>query len=158
MAQLRVYFATNRNHLPDNKLEIFGKTFNPDGVAVLQLAGVMAPKANLFARVSGGISTQVAARQIESAMVDQRVKGMVLVLNSPGGNVLGVPEFAQTIFEAATQKPLVVFSDEQILSAGYWAASAANSIKRHSAKPGWRRPMWIPTWPRKRSQPWGRRA
>ena len=57
---------------------------NPDGVAVLQLAGVMAPKANLFARVSGGISTQVAARQIESAMVDQRVKGMVLVLNSPG--------------------------------------------------------------------------
>ena len=101
---------------------------NPDGVAVLQLAGVMAPKANLFARVSGGISTQVAARQIESAMVDQRVKGMVLVLNSPGGNVLGVPEFAQTIFEAATQKPLVVFSDEQILSAGYWAASAANSI------------------------------
>lgn len=101
---------------------------NPDGVAVLQLSGVMAPKANLFARVSGGISTQVAARQIESAMVDQRVKGMVVVLNSPGGNVLGVPELAQTIFEAAARKPLVVFSDEQILSAGYWAASAANGI------------------------------
>ncbi|WP_294261506.1 S49 family peptidase [uncultured Comamonas sp.] len=101
---------------------------NPDGVAVLQLSGVMAPKANLFARVSGGISTQVAARQVESAMVDQRVKGMVVVLNSPGGNVLGVPELAQTIFEAAARKPLVVFSDEQILSAGYWAASAANGI------------------------------
>ena len=99
-----------------------------NGVAVLQLSGVMAPKANLFARVSGGISTQVAARQIESAMVDQRVKGMVVVMNSPGGNVLGVPELAQTIFEASAQKPLVVFSDEQILSAGYWAGSAANSI------------------------------
>ena len=37
MAQLRVHFATNRNHLPDNKLEIFGKTFNPDGVAALAL-------------------------------------------------------------------------------------------------------------------------
>ena len=36
MAQLRVHFATNRNHLPDNKLEIFGKTFNPDGVAALR--------------------------------------------------------------------------------------------------------------------------
>ena len=101
---------------------------NPEGVAVLQLSGVMAPKANLFARVSGGISTQAAERQIESAVVDQRVKGMVLVLNSPGGNVLGVPEFAQTIFEAAGRKPLVVFSDEQILSAGYWAGSAANAI------------------------------
>ena len=92
---------------------------NSDGVAVLQLSGVMAPKANLFAKVSGGISTQVAARQVESAMVDQRVKGMVVVLNSPGGNVLGVQELAQTIYEASAQKPLVIFSDEQILSAGY---------------------------------------
>jgi esterase/lipase superfamily enzyme len=32
----RVYFATNRNHLPDNKLEMFGKAFNPDGVAALR--------------------------------------------------------------------------------------------------------------------------
>jgi esterase/lipase superfamily enzyme len=33
---VRVYFATNRNYLPDNKLEVFGKTFNPDGVAALR--------------------------------------------------------------------------------------------------------------------------
>ncbi len=36
MANVRVYFATNRNHLPENKLEVFGKTFNPDGVAALR--------------------------------------------------------------------------------------------------------------------------
>ncbi|WP_309646409.1 alpha/beta fold hydrolase [Phenylobacterium sp.] len=36
MSTFRVHFATNRNHLPDNKLEIFGKSFNPDGVAALR--------------------------------------------------------------------------------------------------------------------------
>ena len=36
MARLRVHFATNRNHLPGNKLEIFGRAFNPDGVAALR--------------------------------------------------------------------------------------------------------------------------
>lgn len=36
MANVRVYFATNRNLLPDNKLEMFGAAFNPDGVAALR--------------------------------------------------------------------------------------------------------------------------
>lgn len=36
MARIRVFFATNRNHQPDNKLVVFGKHFNPDGVAALR--------------------------------------------------------------------------------------------------------------------------
>ena len=36
MAKLRVFFATNRNHQPDNKLLVFGPNFNPDGVAALR--------------------------------------------------------------------------------------------------------------------------
>lgn len=33
---MRVYFATDRNLLPDNKFEMFGSRFNPDGVAALR--------------------------------------------------------------------------------------------------------------------------
>lgn len=36
MADVRVFFATNRNHQPGNKKQVFGKTFNPDGVAALR--------------------------------------------------------------------------------------------------------------------------
>lgn len=36
MANVRVFFATNRNHQPQNKKEVFGRTFNPDGVAALR--------------------------------------------------------------------------------------------------------------------------
>lgn len=36
MANVRVFFATNRNHQPKNTREVFGRTFNPDGVAALR--------------------------------------------------------------------------------------------------------------------------
>ena len=36
MSDITVFFATNRNYLPDNKLAVFGAHFNPDGVAALR--------------------------------------------------------------------------------------------------------------------------
>ena len=36
MARVRVYFITNRNHVPANKAAVFGPRFNPDGVAALR--------------------------------------------------------------------------------------------------------------------------
>jgi signal peptide peptidase SppA len=98
------------------------------GVAVLRASGVMAPKANLFMQVSGGISTQMLTKQLESAAVDARVRATVLAMDTPGGNVLGVPEFAATIFALSQQKPIVIHSDGALASAGYWSGAAANAI------------------------------
>lgn len=103
-------------------------SLEPGGVALLRLSGVMSPKANLFMRVSGGISTQLASQQVESAAADARVRSIVVSLDTPGGNVVGVPEFADTVRWAADQKPLVVHTDNQLCSAGYWVGSAANAI------------------------------
>ena len=36
MSNLRIYFATNRNYLADDPVALFGKQFNPDGVAGLR--------------------------------------------------------------------------------------------------------------------------
>lgn len=36
MADVRVFFATNRDYQPNNKLLVFGPHFNPDGVAALR--------------------------------------------------------------------------------------------------------------------------
>lgn len=98
------------------------------GIAVLTLDGVMAPKANLFMQVSGGISTQMAARQLESAAVDPRVKGTVISFESPGGSVFGTPELAATIRELAAIMPIVTVSGSSLASAAYWAGSAANAV------------------------------
>lgn len=98
------------------------------GVGVLQVSGVIAPKANLFMQVSGGMSLQQATRQIESAIADTNVKSLVIAADTPGGNVLGVPEFAETVKWAAAQKPVVTHTDGQLASAGYWFGAAANGI------------------------------
>lgn len=98
------------------------------GVAVLSLEGVMAPKANLFMRVSGGISTQMATKQLESAIVDPRVTAIVNAIDSPGGSVFGTPEFGATINELSKIKPIVTVSEATLASAAYWAGAAANAV------------------------------
>ncbi|MBN9411346.1 MAG: S49 family peptidase [Burkholderiales bacterium] len=103
-------------------------TVHSGGVAVLELEGVMAPKANLFMRISGGISTQLAQRQLESAMADARVRSILLVLDSPGGSVFGMPELGAFIREASAEKPIVTISPGTLASAAYWIGSAANAV------------------------------
>lgn len=98
------------------------------GVAVLPVEGVIAPKANLFMRVSGGASAQMLTRQVESAMADSRVRALVLQVDSPGGSVLGTPEFAQAVYEMGADKPIVAVSDGTMASAAYWIGSAANAV------------------------------
>lgn len=98
------------------------------GVAVLNIEGVMAPKANLFMRVSGGMSTQMMGQQIESAMADARVRALVLVVDSGGGSTIGSPELAATVRELAAVKPIVTVTDGTMASAAYWVGSAANAV------------------------------
>lgn len=98
------------------------------GVAVLTLEGAMAPKANLFTRVSGGVSTQQASVQIESAIADPRVTALVLAIDSPGGSVFGTPELAATVRELSAVKPIVTVSDAMLASAAYWVGSASNAV------------------------------
>lgn len=103
-------------------------TVENGGVAVLTASGVIAPKANLFMQVSGGISTRMLVKQLESAAVDARVQSVILAMDTPGGNVLGVPEAAAAVFELAKVKPIVVHTSESLASAGYWIGAAANAV------------------------------
>jgi len=103
-------------------------TVHDGGVAVLALSGIMAPKATLFMQVSGGMSTQQATKQLESAAVDPAVRAIIVAADTPGGSVLGIPEFAEAIAAIAKVKPLVFHSDGQLASGGYWSAAASNGV------------------------------
>ena len=103
-------------------------TVESGGIALLRMSGVIAPKANLFMQVSGGMSTQMATRQLESAVADPRVRAVVLAIDSPGGNVIGTPEMAAAVHELSALKPVVTHSDGALCSAAYWIGSAANAV------------------------------
>ena len=99
-----------------------------DGVAVLNVSGVMAKKMNLFSQISGGMSTQLAIRALQQAVADPAVHSIIQVYDTPGGTVDGTPAFASAIRQAAAVKPVVALADGMMASAGYWAGSAAQQI------------------------------
>jgi hypothetical protein len=67
-----------------------------DGVAVLEINGVLAQKANMFTAICGGMSMQMAQAEVNRAVADRKVESILMPYDSPGGTVLGTPEFAQT--------------------------------------------------------------
>lgn len=103
-------------------------TVRDGGVAVLSVEGVIAPKANLFTQISGGVSAQMLVQQINSLAADSRVKSVIPVIDSPGGSVFGTPEASKALSELASVKPVVSLSDASMASAAYWFGAAANAV------------------------------
>ena len=99
-----------------------------NGVAVLSIEGVMAPKANLITQISGGTSTQMVQLELQAAVKDPTVRAIILQIDSSGGSVLGTPELAAAVARASAVKRVVTFSDGMLASAAYWVGSGADAI------------------------------
>lgn len=65
---------------------------------------------------------------VRRALADPSVKTIDLVVDSPGGSVLGLPETADVIREANRVKPVRAFVTGIAASAAYWLASQASTI------------------------------
>ena len=105
-----------------NKIEIV------DGVAVIPVHGVIGHGYSTMLNSSGVMSVDVLGSLITEAVEDERVNGILLDVNSPGGTVTGVPETAELISNATASKPVVAFTDSLMASAAMWLASGANAI------------------------------
>lgn len=65
---------------------------------------------------------------IEKAKLDKNIKGIMLVVNSPGGSVAPSVELAYAIKELKEIKPVVVYASGVIASGSYYASIWANKI------------------------------
>jgi signal peptide peptidase SppA len=65
---------------------------------------------------------------LRRALADPKVKTIDLVIDSPGGAVIGLPETHAAIREANRIKPVRAFVPGIAASAAYWLASAASTI------------------------------
>jgi signal peptide peptidase SppA len=99
-----------------------------DGVAVIPVTGPVFRYANLFTEVSGATATGVIARDFQAAIENPYVRGIVLEINSPGGEATGINELAEAIYQARGTKPIVAYVEGAGASAAYWLASAAGEI------------------------------
>lgn len=104
------------------KVSIRGKT------AILRIEGVLIRRADFFSEVSGATSVERLAQDFTMALNNEAVDNIVLYIDSPGGELNGINEFAGMIYDARAKKKVTAYSGGTLASAAYWLASAAESI------------------------------
>jgi ClpP class serine protease len=97
-----------------------------NGVAVIHVTGPLFPRANLFNDISGAQSVELLVLDLAEAGKNPDVQSVVLVFDTPGGQVTMINEFANQI--KAFDKPIVAYVVGQAASGGYWMAAAADKI------------------------------
>jgi len=97
-------------------------------VAVLPLFGTISHRAGLLTQFSGGTSTEVFIHAFRQVVADSKVGAVVIEVDSPGGNVTGIPETAQEVLRSRGRKPIVAVGNALVASAAFWIASAADEF------------------------------
>lgn len=97
-----------------------------DGLGILQINGPIVPRADAFTDMSGLTSVDRLSAEFSALAADPGVRHILLVLDSPGGAITGISEFASQVDAAA--KPVTAYIYGMAASAAYWIASAADEI------------------------------
>lgn len=127
--------AARENEAPEAVASRLGKelqnshtTTERDGVAIIPVTGPLFRYANLFTQISGASSYEILAQDFAAALNDPAIKGIILDIDSPGGEVNGCAELAGMIFEARGRKPILAYASGDAASGAYWIASAADEV------------------------------
>lgn len=99
-----------------------------DGVAVIEIDGVIAKRMNMFSQISGGTSSELIQSQLAAALNDPRAHSILFVIDSPGGAVDGTQQAADAIRSVRGVKPMYALADGVMASAAYWIGSAADKV------------------------------
>ena len=97
-----------------------------DGVAVVPLLGVMAPRADQMQISSGGTALDTLAADLRTVEASPDVREVLLLVDSPGGQVTGTAALAGVV--AGARKPITAYVQGSAASAAYWVASQAREI------------------------------
>ena len=97
-------------------------------VAVFDIQGPLFRRSDLFTNVSSSTTVENLALDLKKATDNSLISHILLNIDSPGGQVNGIQEFADQVRESAAIKPVIAYIDGNGASGAYWIASAANSI------------------------------
>ncbi|HEV2365408.1 MAG TPA: S49 family peptidase [Caulobacteraceae bacterium] len=98
------------------------------GVAVIPVQGTLVAKLGTLAPFSGMTGYDGVRQNFLVALEDPRVEAIVLDIDSPGGEVAGCFDLADTIYKARGSKPIWAVLSESAYSAAYALAAAADRI------------------------------
>lgn len=99
-----------------------------DGIAVIPIEGTLVHKAYGLDAASGMRSYVDIQNEVEDAATDPAVRGILLDVDSLGGEVAGVFELADTIYAARSAKPVFAVANANAFSGAYLLASGAQRV------------------------------
>lgn len=100
----------------------------PPGIAVIPIYGTLVRRALGLEAASGLTSYGEIAATLEAALADPAVTGILLDVDSPGGEAGGVFELAERIRAADAVKPVWAVASDSAFSAAYALACAASRL------------------------------
>lgn len=98
------------------------------GIAVIEITGSLAHRQWTIGESSGITGYDGIGAQLEAALQDPEVRGVLLDVHSPGGEVAGAFALADRIAAARSVKPIAAIADEMAFSAAYLLAAAAGDL------------------------------
>lgn len=110
----------NRRNLPQPK--------GDGAVAIIPVYGVIAPRLNMMSEMSGGTTFETLTAQLREAMGNKTITTVVFDIDSPGGNVAGMSEFAALVREARAKKPIIGQIQYTGASAAYDIAASCTKV------------------------------
>lgn len=107
-----------------------GAQYLDNGVAVLTICGTLLKYGSGLFALPGMIDYRSELRRLAR---DEHVQKVVLVFDSPGGEVAGTDDFAEEVRAVAKRKPVVAYCEDLCASAAYWVASQCTSVYANRA-------------------------
>jgi signal peptide peptidase SppA len=98
------------------------------GVAIVPVVGTLVNRGAWVGASSGLTSYEGLTKQLKEADKDGQIRGILLDIDSPGGEAGGCFELAALIREIRARKPVVAHANTLACSAAYAIASAADRI------------------------------
>lgn len=101
---------------------------SPEGIAVIPIHGSLVKRSLGMEAASGLTSYGEIATMLDAALADPQVSGILLDIDSPGGEASGSFELARRVREVAAQKPVWAVANDAAYSAAYAIAVSAQRL------------------------------
>ena len=119
--ELETITASDLNRSPEK----IDRPTSRDRVAVLYASG------DIGSDEGNGIQDKAMVKEIEKLRENDRVKAVVLRVDSPGGGVFASEEIRHQLELTQQEKPLIVSMSNVAASGGYWISMPADTIVAH---------------------------
>ncbi|WP_434517204.1 S49 family peptidase (plasmid) [Dechloromonas sp. ARDL1] len=100
----------------------------PEGIAVIPIHGSLVKRSLGMEAASGLTSYGEISAMLDAALADPQVSGILLDIDSPGGEASGSFELARRVREAAAVKPVWAVANDAAYSAAYAIAASAQRL------------------------------